>query len=57
MTDNLTFLGYIVLHEGIRVDPIKVEAIESCHVPTLVMFVAFTFTHHFTGNSFVVLVL
>ena len=32
-TNNLVFLGYVVSSEGIKMDPSKVEAIESCLVP------------------------
>ena len=32
-TDNLVFLGYMVSSEGIKMDPSKVEAIESWLVP------------------------
>ncbi|KAI0507969.1 hypothetical protein KFK09_014099 [Dendrobium nobile] len=33
MTSSLTFLGYIVSAEGIKVDPVKIEAIKSWPVP------------------------
>ena len=33
LTDHVTFLGYIVLKEGIQMDPIKVEAITNWEVP------------------------
>ena len=32
-TDNLVFLGYVVSNKGIKIDPSKVEGIESCPVP------------------------
>lgn len=34
LTDEVTFLGYIVSREGIRMDPAKVEAITSWSTPT-----------------------
>ena len=31
---SIAYMGYVVSEQGVETDPIKVQAIQTCHVPT-----------------------